>query len=57
MKFRYYITDTFDGLIRGTNDLEKAKNYALCEEYFVVDTESGDWLCAEGKTLPIEEVK
>jgi hypothetical protein len=44
MKFRFYITDTADGSIRGTNDELIARDYAESEDNFVVDTETGMWL-------------
>jgi hypothetical protein len=47
-KFRYYITDLFDGCIKGTNDETKAAELAMCEDYFVVDTQIGIWLDQSG---------
>lgn len=44
MKFRYYITDTFQGEILGTNSNELAKTFAECEDYFVVDCETAKWM-------------
>lgn len=55
MKFRYYITNTFDGCMEGTNSGDKANELAACEEYFVVDTETGEWLNASGERMQIEE--
>ena len=55
MKFRYYITDTFNGAIKGTNNSSTANELAVCEDYFVVDTETGEWLSAEGNLVPIIE--
>lgn len=57
MLFRYYIADTFDGCLKGTNDSSVAKNYADCDDYFVVDTATGVWLQEFGKEVPVEEVK
>lgn len=48
MKFRYYITDLFNGQISGSNNEDQAKELAQCEEYFVVDTETGQWLTPNG---------
>ena len=48
MKFRYYITDTFDGAIVGTDDDQKAKDYAASEDFFVVDTSTGMWMQPDG---------
>ena len=39
MSFRYYITDTFNGRVLGTNDDKVARKLAKCEEYFVIDVE------------------
>jgi len=50
MKFRYYITNTFDGCIEGTNNTERAEELAACEEYFIVDTETGEWLTTGERT-------
>lgn len=47
MKFRYYITDTFNGRILGTEDSQLAEEYAKSEDYFVVDTFTGVWLTAD----------
>ena len=55
MKFRYYITDTFDGIVKGTNDQEKAMQYAACPDFFVVDTETGLQHIEDGDTNDIEE--
>lgn len=56
MKFRYYITSLHEGNIEGTNELQVAEELAECEEYFVVDTNTGEWLHAEGKRVPVEEI-
>lgn len=55
-KFRFYVTDLYDGDIKGTNDPESAKNFAQCEDFFVVDTETGTWLTAENEEREIKEV-
>lgn len=55
MKFRYYIADTFDGDMKGTNDPEVAKEFAICDDYFVVDTETGAWMADEGEAREIKE--
>lgn len=48
MKFRYYITALFDGNIQGTDDTVVATNFSLCEDWFVVDAETGEWLTPSG---------
>lgn len=55
-KFRYYITDTLDGVIKGTNDEDVARDLSQSEDYFVVDTETGNWLGSDGVS-PIEDMK
>jgi hypothetical protein len=55
MKFRFYITNTFNGNVEGTNDQNKAEELAACEEYFIVDADSGEWLKAMGNRVPVEE--
>lgn len=55
MIFRYYITDSFNGRIEGTNDTESAEELAECEEYFIVDTDTGEWLCAGGERVQIKK--
>jgi len=44
MKFRYYITDLYQGMLVGTNCTATAENCASCEDFFVVDSETGKWL-------------
>ena len=48
MKFRFIITNTMDGNVRGTNDEEVARDFAQGEDFFVVDVESGTWLTTDG---------
>lgn len=48
MKFRYYITDLFAGTVEGTNDSGLADNLSRSEDYFVVDSETGEWLGTDG---------
>jgi predicted Fe-Mo cluster-binding NifX family protein len=55
MKFRFYITDTYDGCIKGTNDPEAARAFAECEDFFVVDTETGRWLVSAQDDVEIED--
>jgi hypothetical protein len=55
MKFRYYITDLFDGAVKGTNSDEDAANYASSEDFFVVDAESGQWLQASGERAEVQD--
>lgn len=55
-KFRFYVTDLFDGCIKGTDDPETARGYASSEDCFVVDADTGTWLCSEQDDQDIEEV-
>lgn len=54
MKFRYYITDLMEGNICGTNSVETAEYFALSEDYFVVDSETGMWLNADGEPYEVQ---
>jgi len=55
MKFRYMITNTYEGSIQGTNDEEKAIALSQSEDYFVADSETGKWL-SFGELRDIEEI-
>lgn len=55
MKFRFYITDISEGNVVGTNDKAVAYEIAQSEDYYVVDTETGDWIMADGEATAIEE--
>ena len=57
MKFRYYITDLFDGIVKGANDEAVAKNHALCSDFFVVDSQEGVLLLESGEADDIKEVE
>lgn len=51
MAFTFYITDLYNGVLKGTNDETLAKEYAKNEDIFVVNSETGMWL------LPDSEVE
>jgi hypothetical protein len=53
--FRYYIFDPFEGKPVGTNSSTVAEHYAMCEDYFVIDTEQNLWLMSLGVMADIEE--
>ena len=57
MNFRYYITDVLQGCILGTNSLEKAEEFSQSDDYFVVDSVTGDWLYSSECREPVLEVK
>ena len=54
MKFRYYITDLNQGNVFGVNDDEVAENFAACEDYFVVDSEKGEWIASDMNRIEID---
>lgn len=56
-KFRYYITDTFDGLITGTNDLAVAQQFAASADFFVIDALLGEMLCEDEAVMKVAEVE
>ena len=49
MKFRYYIADPFSGNVKGTNDEQVAGDYSQSEDFWVVDSETGEWLTPDGR--------
>lgn len=49
--FRFYIFDPFEGRPLGTNSKEVANQYAMCDDYFVIDAEQNLWL----KDLGVQE--
>lgn len=55
--FRYYITDTTNGEVKGTNEESIAKDFASSEDYFVVDVQENLWLTENGTAVEIEEYK
>ena len=55
-KFRYIITDLYNGCVVGTDDAEVAKSLSNFDENFVVDTETSSWIINE-EPLEIEEYK
>lgn len=55
MKFKFYITDTADGSVWGTNDESLAKDYAENEDNFVVNAEAGTWLMADDSGEYVQE--
>lgn len=55
-KFRYYITNLFEGEVQGTDDTKVAEEASNCDEMFIVDTETGSWIINE-EPIQIEEFK
>jgi hypothetical protein len=56
MTFIFYITDLYEGAIKGTNDEDLAKEYAKSEDFFVVNAESGMWLQPDNE-VEVKEVE
>lgn len=56
MKFRYYIVPVFSGSPEGTNDIVIAEQFALSEDYLVIEAEIGKWITSTGY-IDIEELK
>lgn len=54
MKFRYYITNLYKGIIEGTNDDQLAAEFSASEDYFVVDSERGEYLQVSMR-YPVED--
>lgn len=50
MKWRYFIVDTLNGVITGTNNEETARDFAGSEDYYVVDAKEGLWLDVDGSS-------
>jgi hypothetical protein len=47
--FRYIITNTFEGCLQGTNDEQTAKQFAVCEDFFVYDTATHEWMVGDNR--------
>lgn len=56
-KFRYYITDLYDGRICGTNSDNDARGYAESEDYLVVDSADGKWIQPEGVSEDVTQAR
>lgn len=54
-KFRYYIVDMFDGTITGTNNENTAQSYSFSEGFFVVDSQTNEWLMDDGTREEVKE--
>jgi len=54
MIFRYYIVDTMNGTVMGSNDEEEAIALSESEDYFVIDGLRGEWV-ADGTGQDIKE--
>lgn len=55
-KFKYYIYNSFNDSIEGTNDKELVDQYKQCDEFIVIDIEN-DTVLLEEKVITIKEVQ
>lgn len=58
-KFRYLITETFNGQVVGTNERSVAENFASSEDCFVVDAVECKWLVirpGESDDITIDDI-
>lgn len=56
MKFQYYITDLNEGEIVGTDSYEIAYHFSLCDNYFVLDSHTGEWMLPSGESVQVGKV-
>lgn len=57
-KFRYIITDLYNGSLRGTDSADVATELSACEDYFVLDTQGAngpEWI-VNGRVEEITEI-
>jgi len=54
MAFRYIIVDGYDNQVFGTDDEALAKEYAECDDNFVIDTENGKVFQYDGTEIEIK---
>lgn len=52
-KFRFIITNTYDGELQGTDEIKQAQKFAKNEDYFVYDSETGEWLQENGNRVAV----
>jgi len=55
MRFRYYVVDSENGNVYGTDDSEKADSAASCDGMFVINARSGEWVQFDGESVDICE--
>lgn len=55
MRFRYYITNLHEGKIEGSNSIDVAENFSNSEDYFVVDSETGQWMQPDGGRVEVQD--
>lgn len=54
MTLRYYITDLGEGKVTGTHSKDIAKEFAVSEDYIVIDALHGKWLLPDGSAKDIQ---
>jgi hypothetical protein len=52
---RFYIVCILDGLITWSNDEKYAVECSLCEDFYVIDTTTNEWLLSDGSKIEILE--
>lgn len=55
MAFRFYIVDSDTGIVNGTDDEAKAKEYSTAEYIYVIDTKQNTLFQVDGTRTAIEE--
>lgn len=56
-KFRFYIVETDDGDVRGTNSELMAKAFAHREDAFVIDTHEVKWWASALQKVKVTDVE
>jgi hypothetical protein len=57
VKFNFYIADTLNGEIIGTNSKAIAEDYASSDDYFVVEAETGRWILPGNDSVEVKAFK
>lgn len=55
-KFKYYIYNSFNDSVEGTNNKELVDQYKECDEFIVMDLEN-DAILLEKKVITINEIE
>lgn len=55
MQYRFYIFDPYAGAVKGTNEEDHAKAFAGCDDFFVVDSEKGEWFVSSDEKEAVRE--
>lgn len=53
---RYYIVDTTEGMVRGTDDKTIADDFAASDYFFVIDSKADKWLQPGGTSEKVKTV-